>query len=148
MIKQAELVAVAAADRVQWTNGFIEDAAEGPFAGATCLLTLHFVPDDGGKLATLKEVRRRLMPGAAFVLVDLCLDKRAPDYQTQVGRYGLFATESGAPREDVDRTCERLQIVLDTVGPARNVQLLGQAGFKDPELFYAGMGWRGWVSYA
>ena len=38
---------------------------------------------------------------------------------------------------------------LESMAPAwRNEQLLGEAGFGDIELFYVGMAWRGWLSYA
>ena len=31
---------------------------------------------------------------------------------------------------------------------SRNEQLLDEAGFRDVDLFYVGMAWRGWVAYA
>ena len=47
-------------------EGLIDDAPDGPFDAATCLLTLHFLPADERR-RTASEIRRRLKPGAPFV---------------------------------------------------------------------------------
>jgi tRNA (cmo5U34)-methyltransferase len=52
--------------RAHLHQGYIDDAPEGPFDGATCLLTLHFV-DVEERLRIASEIRRRLKPGAPFV---------------------------------------------------------------------------------
>lgn len=138
----------AASERVDWHHGYIVDAPPGPFDAATCLLTLHFVADDGAKERTLTEVRRRLKPGAPFVLVDLCIDLAAPQSAVALDRYRDFALESGADPERVDATCGRLINVLNMVSPARDEELLGLSGFTEIELFYAALSWRGWRARA
>jgi len=150
MLKNARerMEAVGAGDRVTWVQSYIGDAPDGPFDGATCLLTLHFVPDDGGKLDTLRQLRARLKPGAAFVLVDLCIDMAAPDEAARRDRYARFALESGAEADDVAQTRERLKSVLNCVSAARDEVLLHEAGFIDIDLFYAGLSWRGWSAIA
>ena len=135
-------------DRVEWVCGYIPDAPAGPFDAATCMLTLHFVEDDGRKLDALKAIRGRLRPGAPFVLVDLCLDKSALDYDHRRDRYARFALTSGAAPTDIDRTRTRLKDVLNTVAPERNEALLEEAGFEGHEIFYAGLSWRGWIAHA
>jgi tRNA (cmo5U34)-methyltransferase len=140
--------ACGAADRVSWVEGYPHDAPPTPFDAATCLLTLHFVSDDGAKLDTLRQICIRLKPGAPFVLVDLCMDKSAADYPRRLLRYRQFALDSGAPLDQVDQTQSRVRDVLSTVSADRDVELLAQAGFTNTELFYAGHSWRGWVAYA
>jgi tRNA (cmo5U34)-methyltransferase len=137
-----------ASERVDWHHGYIFDAPRGPFDAATCLLTLHFVPDDGAKERTLAEVRRRLKPGAPFVLVDLCIDIASPESAIALDRYRDFALESGADPERVNATCGRLTNVLRMVSSTRNEELLGASGFAEVELFYAGLSWRGWRACA
>jgi tRNA (cmo5U34)-methyltransferase len=137
-----------AGERVHWHHGYIFDAPPGLFDAATCLLTLHFVPDDGAKERTLTEVRMRLKPGAPFVLVDLCIDLASPESAVALNRYRDFALESGADPERVDATCDRLVHVLKLVSSARNEELLGTCGFSQVELFYAGLSWRGWRALA
>lgn len=139
---------VDACERIDWHHGYIFDAPSGPFDAATCLLTLHFVPDDGSKERTLTEVRRRLKPGAPFVLVDLCIDLASPDCGVALNRYRDFALESGADPDLVNSTCERLTNVLRMVSLARNEELLSTSGFTKVELFYAGLSWRGWRALA
>ena len=150
MLKAAKdrVLQAGASERVDWHHGYIFDAPPGPFDAATCLLTLHFVPDDGAKEQTLTEIRRRLKPGAPFVLVDLCIDLASPDSATALNRYRDFALESGADLERVEATCDRLVNVLKMVSPARDEELLGIAGFGQVELFYAGLSWRGWRALA
>lgn len=138
----------AAGERVDWHHGYIFDAPSGPFDAATCLLTLHFVPDDGAKQRTLAEIRKRLKPGAPFVLVDLCIDLAAPGAAVALDRYRDFALESGADPEAVGSTCGRLVDVLKMVSAARNEELLAECGFSGVELFYAGLSWRGWLARA
>ena len=59
MLKLAERTLGPLLARVDLQEGYIEAAPEGPFDGATCLLTLHFLTDDE-RLTTVAEVRRRL----------------------------------------------------------------------------------------
>ena len=66
MLDIARQTAGAFADRIELLQGVAADASPGPFDGATCLLTLHFL-EAGERLATLREIRRRLKPGAALV---------------------------------------------------------------------------------
>jgi len=138
--------AAGAGERVTLIEGLIDDAPDGPFDAATCLLTLHFVPDDGGKLETLELIRKRLKPGAPFVLVDLCIGKA--DGELRRDRYATFALNSGADPDDVAQTKARLVDVLHTVTAERDAELLAQAGFRDIDLFYAGLSWRGWSAIA
>lgn len=137
-----------ALDRTTFIEGYIQDAPPDRCDAATCLLTLHFVADDGAKFETLQAVRARLKPGAPFLLVDLCIGKNASDYEVRLARYRQFALDSGAPRDQADSTGKRLRDVLQLVSPERDLALLAEAGFADVDLFYAGHSWRGWVAYA
>jgi tRNA (cmo5U34)-methyltransferase len=60
------------ASRVRMHHGCIDDAPLGPFSAATSLLTLHFLARDERR-RTIAEVRRRLAPGAPFVMVHLSI---------------------------------------------------------------------------
>jgi tRNA (cmo5U34)-methyltransferase len=139
--------ACGALDQVDWIDGTIGDVPEKLYDGATCLLTLHFIPTHE-KLATLQNLRARLKQGAPFLLVDLCAPKNAPDYERRLSRYHRFATDSAAPSDLADYVVGRVRTVLQTQSPEFNEALLAEAGFIDVELFYAGHSWRGWVAYA
>ena len=145
---RARVRACGADARVTRVEGYVHDAPLTKHDAATCLLTLHFVPDDGQKLHTLRAIRERLKPGAPFVLVDCCLDKGASNFAERLERYCQFALDSGAPAEQLDVARDRMTNVGQTVSAAREAELLREAGFSGIELFYAGHSWRGWVSYA
>lgn len=137
---------VNAGSRVTWVHGYISDAPQGPFDAATSLLTLHFMEDNGEKLNALVSIKARLKPGAPLILVDLCMDQTADDFDYCRNRYSTFALNSGAAKEVVERTHGRLKEVLNTVSAARIEELLQEAGFSRFELFYAGLSWRGWIA--
>lgn len=150
MLEQARITVREAGveDRVAFVHGYIADAPAGPFDAATCMLTLHFMKDDGEKLGALVDIKARLKPGAPFILVDLCLDQNADGFDLRRDRYSTFALNSGAPEDLVATTRDRLKEVLNTVSAARNEALMSEAGFGGVELFYAGLYWRGWVAHA
>jgi len=149
MLDMARTVAgPAAGDRLTLIEGTALDAPPGPFDAATCILVLHVIPDDGTKARTLENVHRRLKPGAPFVLVDQCIDRSAPDFEQRVERYGAYALASGVDARTVSGAKEHLRANQCMVAPGRNEQLLRDAGFKQAEVFYVGMAWRGWIARA
>lgn len=134
--------------RTEYVEGLVFDAPRGPFDAATCLLTLHFVPDDGAKLETLRAIRSRLKPGAPFLLVTLCIDLTAPRAEAHLRRYRDYALQSEAAEKDVAATCDRVRTGLHMVPAAREEALLAEAGFSNIDLFYAALSWRGWCAAA
>lgn len=54
------------------------------FDAATCFLTLHFVPDDGSKLATLRAIWERLKPNSPFILVDGAGQRETTEFSDNV----------------------------------------------------------------
>lgn len=135
-------------DRCELIEGTIDAAPFGPFDGATCLLTLHMIPDDGAKLATLRAIRRRLRSQARFVVVDHCLSKSDPEFERKLDRYARFALESAASPEHVARACVGIRQFVPMIGREREEELLVESGFKEIELFYAGFLWTGWTARA
>ena len=136
------------ADRVELIEGTVEAAPEAPFDAATCVLVLGLLPDDGTKLATLREIHRRLRPDAPFVLVDQCFDRSAPDFERRLERYAAYARASGVDVEIVEGAKEQHRSNPGLVPPERNASLLAEAGFREHEVFYVGMAGRGWIASA
>ena len=149
MLGLARLIAgPAAQDRLTLIEGTAADAPSGPFDGATCILVLGLIPDDGSKRATLNEMRKRLKPGAPFILVDQCIALEAPAARLLVDRYAAYALASGVDPGTVAIARQKVEAGASMVGPQRVEQLLADAGFKDSQVFYVGMSWRGWAAYA
>lgn len=133
---------------VEMQTGLIFDAPAGPFDGATFLLGLHFIPDDGGKLATLKALHDRLKPGAPLFLANHCTDKSAPDAGLWFDRQTAFGLANGLDPDYAHKQRERFTSSLHCVGQARDEELMAEAGFKDIHLVFAGLMWRGWLASA
>ena len=146
MLKLARLTLGPLAERVELTEGYIDSAPEGPFDGASCLLTLHFVPL-AERLATLKEIRRRLKPGAAFVVAHHSLPD-GPARGVWLDRFAAFATDNGVDLDKASGGARALGERLPILTPEVEIDLLRAAGFVDPQLFYAAFTFRGWVARA
>ena len=143
-----QVIGADLAPRVELIEGTVDDAPVGPFDAATCILVLGVLSDDGSKLATLREIHRRLKPGAPFVLVDHCLDRSAPDFERKLARYATYATTSGVDPEVVANAKTHLRTNAGLVPFERDEALIDEAGFRDRETFYLGMAWRGWLALA
>ena len=63
MLKTAEVIAAAHLGRIALREGYIEDAPDGPFDGATCILTFHFI-----------ALEQRLEPGQLVEQVLWCAE--------------------------------------------------------------------------
>ena len=149
MLDLAQAIAGAAArERMSLIEGTVADAPCGPFDAATCILVLGLVPDDGSKLDLLRQAHRRLSPGAPFILVDQCLDRSAPDFDRRLDRYAAYASRSGIDDDTIAQARKGVGALQSMVPAGRNEHLLAQAGFGNTELFYLGMAWHGWISYA
>ncbi|MES2193120.1 MAG: class I SAM-dependent methyltransferase [Pseudomonadota bacterium] len=134
------------ASRARLHQGYIDDAPEGPFDAATCLLTLHFL-DAGERRRTVSEIRRRLKPGAPFVAAHTSFPQ-GEGRARWVARYGAFAIASGIDRARAEGARAAAETHLHTLSPEQDEAVLREAGFSDVSLFYAAFTWRGWVGYA
>ncbi|RIJ27385.1 class I SAM-dependent methyltransferase [Henriciella algicola] len=147
MLKLARETLGEHANRVQLIEGYIDDATAGPFDGAVCLLTLHFLaPDERNR--TEEAVRNRLKPGAPFVVAHACLPRETERREAWLDRYAAFARSSGAPAEKVAMARAAVSAADVMLPPEEDVDILRQAGFSRVEQFYAAFTWHGWVGYA
>lgn len=144
MLKLATTTLGPLASRAALVEGYIDDAPTGPFDGATCLLTLHFLPTEQ-RLHTLAEVRRRLAPGAPFIVAHHSVDDATHKRERWLSRYAAFAVASGVPATSMVSAAAAINARLPLLSPAQDEALLDEAGFVDIELFYAGFTFRGWV---
>jgi tRNA (cmo5U34)-methyltransferase len=133
------------ADRISLLLGTIDQAPTGPFDGATCLLTLHFL-DRSERLRTLQGIRRRLKPGARLVVAHHA--PPAADAERWLARSAAFGQETGSSIADSLATAKMMAERLPLLGPAAEEDLLREAGFLAVDLFYAAFSFRGWVAAA
>lgn len=147
MLQLAEQMLGPLMDRVTLTHGYIDAAPEGPFDAAACLLTMHFVPAEE-RLAMLTEIRRRLMPGAPFVVAHFSIPDAPADRALWMSRYAAFAIDSGVARSEAEHAAATIEAMLPILSPEADEALLTAAGFHGVALFYAGFTFRGWVAWA
>ncbi|MDP3379813.1 MAG: methyltransferase domain-containing protein, partial [Brevundimonas sp.] len=132
------------AARVTLHEGYIDDAPQGPFDAAVCLLTLHFL-DAEERLRTERELHRRLKPGAPFVAAHSSFPQSVEQRGLWLDRYAAFAVASGADPQQVAGMRGAVERHLNILTPEEDEGLLTQAGFKAVTPFYAAFTWRGWV---
>ena len=135
------------AQRVELIQGYIEDAPEGPFDAATCLLTLHFL-GKAERQRTAEEIRRRLKPGAPFVAAHGSFPQEQGERSLWLSRYADYAMASGVDAEQASSARTAVDTSVNMLSPAEDEAILRAAGFSDVSLFYAAFTWRGWVGYA
>jgi tRNA (cmo5U34)-methyltransferase len=146
MLELAKQTLGPLASRVAFHEGYIDSAPEGPFDGATCILTLHFLSRDERR-RTLAEVHRRLRPGAPFLVAHHSFPQTEGEKRLWLGRYTAFAIASGVPADKAGNAIEAIGSKLPVLSPEEDEACLREAGFADVSLFYAGFTFRGWVAH-
>ena len=147
MLDLAEATLGPLAARVELHHGYTETAPVGPFDAATCLLTMHFLTIDDRR-STLKEIRRRLKPGAPLVMAHYSFPQAPGERQLWLSRSAAFAIASGIDPESAQNAATAIGSTLPLLSPEQEEALLEETGFTGSRLFYAGMAFRGWVAYA
>jgi tRNA (cmo5U34)-methyltransferase len=133
------------APRVRLHEGYIDSAPSGPFDGAACLLTLHFLlPDE--RLQTLRQMHMRLKPGAPLVVAHHSFASEDPASHRWLARNAAFAAASGVPVAQAEGSIAAIKERLPVLSPRQDVDLLREAGFADIELFYCAFTFKGWVA--
>lgn len=147
MLQLAERVLGPLASRVTLKEGTIDDAPIGPFDGATCLLTMHFLSLEERR-HTAAEVKRRLKPGAPFIVAHFSIPDGEGERSLWLSRYARFAIASGIEPEKAETARTGIGQKLPILTPEQDEAILREAGFSNVSLFYAGFTFRGWVGYA
>lgn len=145
MLRLAARTIGALSNRIVLHHGYIDGAPDGPFDGATCLLTLHFVPRQHC-VATLTALRKRLKPGAPLIVAHHSFPQTDDQKALWLGR--AFATASGMPAQRMQTAAKPIATRLPTLSPDDEEAALRSAGLTDVSLFCAGFSFRGWVAYA
>lgn len=147
MLDLAGATTAAHADRIGLHLGEVVVAPEGPFDGATCLLTFHFVPHEH-RLATLQQLRRRLRPGAPLVLAHISFPQSEPERSSWIARHVAYGAPDNSSAASLASARQAIGTRLAILDPAEEESLLAQAGFVDVTPFWAAFSFRGWVAYA
>lgn len=131
--------------RILLRLGTVDQLPATPFDGATCLLTLHFLTT-AERLHLLKEIRLRLKPGGLLVIAH----HTAPDGDPErwLARSATFALPAKGDGKHAAASAKAMAERLPLLSPQQEEDLLREAGFTEPALFYAAFSFRGWASIA
>lgn len=131
--------------RAELIDGTVAAAPEGPFDGASCILTMPFIAAED-RLPTLRALHRRMRPGARLVMAHHSFPRGPQDDALWMGRFSAFAALSGVALDTARR--DEMLARLTILSPEAEEDLLARAGFRDIALFYAALAFRGWVATA
>ena len=137
--------------RINLLEGTVDVAPVLPFDGAVCLLTLHFL-ERAERLRTLKEILRRLTPGARLVVAHHSMpdDQAASANSTQrwLTRSAAFANHADVDWVKATDSATDMAARLPLLSVSEEEAVLREAGFSNVALFYAAFSFRGWVATA
>lgn len=116
------------------------------YEGATCILVMHFLPDEASKLQLLKSISNRLKKGATFILVDGFADYNDISFEQTVSAWKTHVKATGIAPDNVEdgfnnQILKRLHFI-----PEKQMEaLLLEAGFDKPYRFFTSFLYGGWV---
>jgi tRNA (cmo5U34)-methyltransferase len=147
-IAKKKIARTGLSNPIRLFNGYVHDLPEDHlYDGATCILVMHFLPDDGSKLRLLESIARRLKSGSPFILADGFGEKDSETFNRTVSAWKTFVKARGVDPQTVEdgfsgQILKRLQFV-----PEERIEaLLAEAGFEKPSRFYTGFLYGGWVA--
>ena len=147
MLRQAGQVVGEHAARIRLHQGYVDSAPEGPFEAATSLLTFHFIPREQ-RLETLRQIHRRLRPGAPFIVAHISFPQSEPERSIWIARHVAFGAPDGTDPRQLESSRQAIATRLSILAPEEEEAMLHEAGFSHVSLFYAGFSFKGWVAYA
>jgi tRNA (cmo5U34)-methyltransferase len=147
-IAQKKIEEAGLSNPVRLFKGYVHDLPEDQlYDGATCILVMHFLPDDGSKLRLLESIGRRLKSGSPLILVDGFGVKDSESFNRTVTAWKTFVKARGVDPQTVEdgfsgQILKRLRFVPEE----RIERLLDEAGFEKPSRFFTGFLYGGWVA--
>ena len=134
-------------ERVKLFQGYTHELSETPlYDAATCILVMHFIPDDGSKLALLQSISQRLKSSATLILVDLFGEKGTETFEQLTQVWKLYSNEMGMSVQIIEKREKAIQEGIYFIPEPRVLELLQQADFGNIIKFYTGLLFGGWVA--
>jgi tRNA (cmo5U34)-methyltransferase len=136
-------------NKISLIQGYVEDLPDKEgFDGATCILVMHFLKDDGAKLDLLTSINRRLKPGAPLVLVDGCGKPGSRSFKENLKAWKQYPATHGLEPDYVEKSFSKTILkMVQFVPESRILGLLKEAGFANVFKYYSGFLYSGWTAY-
>ncbi len=135
--------------RVDFVLGSAQDVRTNhPFDAASCLLVLHFIEDEEVKAEMLREIRKRLKPGAPFVIASMVGDREDPSFNELFTLWRHSWIDRSSLTEAEVLVMEKTVRALSFVPPNTVEQLLREAGFGRITQFFQTTFFSAWMCVA
>ncbi|MCF8054833.1 MAG: class I SAM-dependent methyltransferase [Deltaproteobacteria bacterium] len=136
-------------NQIELKKGYVDDLEDSEvFDGATCILVMHFLKDDGGKLALLKSICKRLKRGTPFLLIDGHGQPGSMEFEEIKASWKQYPIIQGVQIESMENAFEEVIMkMIRFVPESRILELLSTAGFTGMFKFYSGFLYGGWIGY-
>jgi tRNA (cmo5U34)-methyltransferase len=136
-------------NKIRLTQGYVDDLPDREdFDGATSILVMHFLNDDGAKLDLLKSISRRLKPGSPVVLVDGCGKPGSRAFKDNLKAWKQYPAIHGLEPDYIEKAFSKtIMKMVRFVPESRILELLKEAGFTKVFKYYSGFLYSGWTAY-
>jgi tRNA (cmo5U34)-methyltransferase len=146
-IAQQKIEQHGLSDRVKLHHGYTHELPATPlYDGATCILVMHFLPDDGSKLVLLQSIAQRLKSEAYFILADIFGDKGTETFEQFSSVWKIHGQEMGMNPEKMAEMLETARKGIHSIPEQRVFELLQSAGFGNIVRFYTAFWYGGWIA--
>lgn len=145
-VSKAKVEELGLNNRVTLHHGFVEDLPEEQkYDSATLIFVMRFIPETSKKLSLLKNIAKRLRPGAKLAIVDQYGDPSQDQFQYMTNAWRNFMKFGGVPCEIVIKIA--VQAIEQSFFTETEIQkLLSEAGFEKTNRFYNSFIHGGWIA--
>lgn len=134
-------------DRIKLYRGYTHELPASPlYDGATCILVMHFLPDDASKLALLQSIAQRLKSEAYFILADMFSEQDTETFEQFTSAWKIHGKLMGLNSEKIAEMLETARKGIHSISEQRVFQLLQSAGFGNIVRFYTALWYGGWIA--
>lgn len=123
-----------------------DDLEDAGFTAATCFNVMHFLPDDGAKQSLLRDIARRLAPGAPFLLFELHGDRTGPRFDELFAAWSRYWEIQGMGKAERAAFRAKIDEGIHWASEARILELLAAAGFEHTWRYYRALLYGAWLS--
>jgi tRNA (cmo5U34)-methyltransferase len=141
-----KIAAAGLTRQVRWHEGSLATLKPSPpFDAATLIIVLQFLAD-AQKLALLREIGRRLKPGAPLILATFVGDRAAAQTKNAYDLCRAWAIGNGLDPDDAARRITHQREDVHLVTEAKMSALARKAGYVDMQRIYQALPVTAWLA--
>lgn len=146
-IAQQQIEQHGLSDRVELYHGYTHELPATPlYDGATCILVMHFLPDEASKLRLLQSIAQRLKSEAIFILADMFGEQDTDTFNQFTSAWKIHGELMGLNSEKIEEMLETAKKGISSISEQKVFELLQSAGFGNIVRFYTALWYGGWIA--